>query len=51
MHIKILAAVLAFASMAGAFEIEPHGLGNKKIILTGWEFSYLTPADYLANAD
>ena len=43
----VLAAVLSVK----AFEIEPHGLGNKKIILTGWEFSYLTPADYLANAE
>ena len=51
MKMKMLAAAFAAVSAVCAFEIEPHGMGNKKIILTGWEFSYLTPADYLANAD
>lgn len=50
-YMKLFAAVAAVTCAAGAFELEPHGRGNKKIILCGWEFAYLTPADYLANAD
>ena len=51
MYLKLFAAMMMASCAAGALELEPHGCGNKKIILTGWEFSYLTPADYLANAD
>ena len=51
MKIKLLLIFAALACAAGAFELEPHGYGNKKIILTGWEFSTMTPADFLANAD
>lgn len=51
MHKRILAAVAVIAFAAGAFELEPHGLGNRKIILTGWEFAYLEPQDFLANVD
>ena len=52
-YAKIMSA-LAVSVLAGAvhaFELEPHGCGNKKIVLTGWEFAYLTPEDFLANAD
>ena len=51
MKIKLLLIFAALACAAGAFELEPHGCGNKKIILTGWEFSTMTPADFLANAE
>ena len=51
MYLKLFAVIMMASCAAGALELEPHGCGNKKIILTGWEFSYLTPADYLANAD
>ena len=51
MKIKLLLISVALACAAGAFELYPHGCGNKKIILTGWEFSTLTPEDFLANAD
>ena len=51
MYLKLFAVIMMTSCAAGALELEPHGCGNKKIILTGWEFSYLTPADYLANAD
>ena len=46
-----LAAFAALAMSAAAFELDPLGCGNRKIILTGWEFSTLTPEDYLANAE
>ena len=51
MRSLVLAASAALACAAGAFELDPLGCGNRKIILTGWEFSTLTPADYLANAE
>ena len=51
MHMKLFAAIAAIACAAGAFELEPHGCGNRKIILAGWEFGYLTPEDYLASAE
>ena len=47
----LFAAVAALVCAAGAFELDPLGCGNRKIILTGWEFSTLTPEDFLANAD
>lgn len=50
-RLKLFAVVAAAAFTAGAFELEPHGCGNKKIILSGWEFGYLTPEDFLASAD
>ena len=51
MRSLVLAASAALACAAGAFELDPLGCGNRKIILTGWEFSTLAPADYLANAE
>ena len=51
MKFKLSLITVALACVAGAFELYPHGCGNKKIILTGWEFSTLTPEDFLANAE
>lgn len=51
MHFRLFAAFAAITCAVGAFELDPHGCGNKKIILAGWEFGYLTPEDYLANAE
>ena len=50
-RLRLFAAIAAATCAAGAFELEPHGCGNRKIILTGWEFAYLTPEDFLANAE
>ena len=51
MYTRLLAAVAANSFSACAFELDPLGCGNRKIILTGWEFSTLAPEDYLANAE
>ena len=52
-YVKIISvlAVSFLVNALQAFELEAHGCGNKKIVLTGWEFAYLTPEDFLANAN
>ena len=51
MKTAVLVLVAAVASAAEAFELEPIGSRNRKLILCGWEFGYLTPEDYLASAE
>lgn len=51
MRSLVFAATAVLACTAGAFQLDPLGGGNRKIILAGWEFSYLTPEDFLANAE
>ena len=51
MKTAVLVLVAAAAGAAEAFELEPIGSRNRKLILCGWEFGYLTPEDYLASAE
>ena len=53
-------AVSAFASWfmfawtahsSDSFQIDPMGLGNRKVIVAGWEFNHLRLEDFLANAE
>ena len=50
-RLGVFAGVVAVACAAWAFELDPLGCGNRKIVLAGWEFGYLTPEDFLASAD
>ena len=50
-RLGVFAGMVAVACAAGAFELDPLGCGNRKIVLAGWEFGYLTPEDFLASAD
>ena len=51
MSVGVFLVAAGMSCAAFSFQLDPLGVGERKIILAGWEFNNLRPEDFLSNAE